>query len=159
MGKLGFTMADQMKNNVRFTEKNVNLTPRTRSAIIVLMWMARIFAVGILLQVFLAGLALFVDSGNWAAHSSFPRYFAFLPILMILLSFIARLPVTYRLQSIRLFVLVVAIFMTAILTSKIGFLSALHPVIAIALFMGAMSLAKNAAAQTRTGLPELAAKA
>ncbi|QGQ99089.1 hypothetical protein EHS13_31530 [Paenibacillus psychroresistens] len=116
----------------------------TRKAMIVLKWMAWVFAAGIILQVFLAGLALFVDTDNWAAHASFPRYFAFLPIFMILLSFIMRLPLTYRVQSIRLFIMVAATFATAILSSKIGYLSALHPVIAVALFMSAMSLARNA---------------
>jgi hypothetical protein len=142
-------MEAQIERNKHIKEKEAGLSPNTRKAIIGLKWMAWVFAAGIILQVFLAGLALFVDSANWAVHSSFPRYFAFLPILMILLSFIMRLPVTYRFQSIRLFIMVAATFATAVLSSKIGFLSALHPVIAVALFMSAMSLARNAAAQTR----------
>jgi hypothetical protein len=117
---------------------------------IALKWLARVFAVCILVQVFLAGLAVFVDEAYWASHSSFVHYFSFLPLVMILLSFIARLPVSFRLQSIRLFGLIIAEFITAVLSSKIGFLSALHPVIALVMFISAMSLAKQTAAHTRT---------
>jgi hypothetical protein len=144
-----------MSNNANLKAINEGMPPRTRRAMILLLWMARIFAAGIVVQVFLAGLALFVDLNNWGAHSSFPRYFAFLPFLMVLLSFIARMPLTFRLQSIRLSAIVVAIFMTAVLASKIGFLSALHPVLAIALFMGAMTLARKAAALTKISLPAI----
>jgi hypothetical protein len=117
---------------------------------IALKWLARVFAVCILVQVFLAGLAVIVDEAYWASHSSFVHYFSFLPLVMILLSFIARLPVSFRLQSIRLFGLIIAEFITAVLSSKIGFLSALHPVIALVMFISAMSLAKQAAEHTRT---------
>jgi hypothetical protein len=128
-------MVDQIKNS---------------KAMIALLWLARVFAVCILLQVFLAGLAVFVDAVYWESHSSFVHFFSFLPIVMILLSFIARLPVSIRMQSIRLFGLIIAEFITAVLSSKIGFLSALHPVIALVMFISAMSLAKQAAEHTRT---------
>jgi hypothetical protein len=123
---------------------------KSSKAMIALKWLARVFAVCILVQVFLAGLAVFVDEAYWASHSSFVHYFSFLPLVMILLSFIARLPVSFRLQSIRLFGLIIAEFITAVLSSKIGFLSALHPVIALVMFISAMSLAKQTAAHTRT---------
>jgi hypothetical protein len=143
-------MTDQQKKNARITADNGDFSPGGHRALLVLMWIARIFALGIVVQVFLAGLALFVDTANWAAHSNFPRYFAFLPILMILLSFIARLPVTYRVKSIQLFAMIILMFLTAILSSKIGFLSALHPVIALALFWNTMTVALQAAAHARS---------
>jgi hypothetical protein len=131
-------MVDQLKSN------------SAHRAMIVLMWLARVFAVCIVVQLFLAGLAVFVGAGHWASHRNFAHYITFLPIVMILLSFIARLPVSIRLQSIRLFGLIIAEYITAVLSSKIGFLSALHPVIALVLFLSAMSIAKQAAAHTRT---------
>jgi hypothetical protein len=151
-------MVDQIKSNSghkgtkaeQLTADLGSLPPIARRGMIVLMWLARVFAVCIIVQVFLAGLAIFVDAAHLAGHKSFAHYITFLPIVMIILSFITRLPVTFRLQSIRLFGLIIVEFSTAILSSKIGFLSALHPVIALVLFWYAMSLAKQAAAHTRT---------
>jgi hypothetical protein len=122
-------MADRRKQNANFFLK----------------WVARIFAAAIVVQVFLAGLALFVNSNNWMPHTYFARCFIIFPILMILLSFIARLPVSHRIKSIQLLVMVILMFVTADLSSQIGFLSALHPVIAVAMFWIAMALSKQAA--------------
>jgi hypothetical protein len=152
-------MADQKKKSKHITASIGDLSLGSRSAMLVFMWIARIFALGIVVQVFLAGLALFVDSTDWAAHSSFPRYFAFLPILMILLSFITRLPDTYRVKSIQLFAMTILMFLSAILSSKIGFLSALHPVIALAMFWNTMAIALQAAAHTRSKPTGLVAEA
>jgi hypothetical protein len=63
---------------------------------------------------------------------------------MILLSFFARLPVNYRVKSIQLLVMVILMFVTAVLSSNIGVLSAFHPVIALGMFWIAMNLAKQA---------------
>jgi hypothetical protein len=126
---------------------NGSLSPGTHRALLVLMWAARLFALVIAVQVFLAGLALFVDS-DWTAHSNFARFFVIIPILMILLSFIARLPITFRVKSIQLVVMVILMFVTADLSKYIGILSALHPVIALAMFWIAMTLSKQATAHT-----------
>jgi hypothetical protein len=154
-------MVDQIKSNSgikgtkaeQLTADLGSLPPLAPKAMIVLKWLkwlARVFAVCILVQVFLIGLALFVDTAYLEGHKSFVHFFSILPLVMIVLSFIARLPVTFRMQSIRLLGLIIAEYPTAILASKIGFLSALHPVIALVLFWYAMSLAKQAAAHTRT---------
>ncbi|AJY77705.1 hypothetical protein VN24_13250 [Paenibacillus beijingensis] len=110
-------------------------------------WMARTFALFIAAQVFLAGLAMFVDS-DWTAHANFARFFIIIPILMMLVSFIARLPVSYRVKSIQLLVMVILMFVTADLSSVIGFLSALHPVLSLAMFWITLAIARQAAAQT-----------
>lgn len=123
-----------------------NMPLRASAAIGVVKWSARIFALVIVVQVFLAGLALFVAADNWAAHANFARYTVVLPVLMIVVSFAARLPAAYRLNSIQLLVMVVLMFVTAILSDKIGFLSALHPVIAAALFWRTMTVAQQAKA-------------
>jgi hypothetical protein len=143
-------MADQMKQNGNFAKSGGggSFSPGAHRAMLVLKWAARIFALIIAVQVFLAGLALFVDSGNWVAHSNFARVFLIIPILMILLAFIARLPITFRVMSIQLVIMVILMFVTADLSKYIGILSALHPVIALAMFWIAMTLSKQAAAHT-----------
>ncbi|WP_233531832.1 DUF6220 domain-containing protein [Paenibacillus alkalitolerans] len=146
-----------MNRNVILAEKNGSLSPGARRAFLVLMWVARVFALLIAMQVFIAGMATFVDSENWMAHTNFARVFIFFPITMILLTFIARLPVTYRLKSIQLLVSVVLMYATAVFSSDIGIISALHPVIALAMFWISMTLAKQAAAHIRTKSPSMAA--
>lgn len=137
-------MEDQLKLNARTADGS--LSPGDVRAVLVLKWLARIFALFIVAQVFLAGLATFVNS-NWTAHTNFARLFIVVPILMILLSFIARLPVIYRTKSFQLLVMVIMMFVTAKLSSVIGWLSALHPVIALGMFWITMTLARQTAAQ------------
>ncbi|WP_274648864.1 SDR family oxidoreductase [Paenibacillus humicola] len=57
---------------------------------------------------------------------------------------IARLPGAFRVKSIQLVVLVILMFVTADLSSDIGFLSALHPVFAAVMFWIAITLVKLA---------------
>lgn len=114
---------------------------------LVVLWAARVFALTIAVQVFIAGMALFVNA-DWTAHTVFARSFVILPIVMILVSFIGRLPVTYRLRSIQLLVMVILMFVTAVLSSVVAIISAFHPVIAVAMFWSAMTLAKLAAADS-----------
>lgn len=104
----------------------------------VVVWL---FAIGIILQVFLAGLALFWNPGQWSSHIGFSRILVIFPILILVLSFIARLPLSLRLQSAGLIAVVVLIAVCAILPSGIGYLSALHPVLAIILFGQTMNIA------------------
>ncbi|MFB9324572.1 DUF6220 domain-containing protein [Paenibacillus aurantiacus] len=99
---------------------------------------AWLFAAAIALQVLIAGLALFVDSANWAAHISFARYFGLLPLVMIALAWIGRFPSKTVLKSVGLFGMIIGMFLTAIFSSRIGGLSALHPVIALMLFWSSM---------------------
>src|SRR3954468_23601301 len=57
---------------------------------------AWIFVGCVLGQVFLAGLATFVDPARWLWHTTFIHFFEFLPILMLPFAFLARLPVLLR---------------------------------------------------------------
>ncbi|MBD0384033.1 hypothetical protein ICC18_28675 [Paenibacillus sp. WST5] len=95
------------------------------------------------LQVFFAGLALFVDSTNWATHISFARYFGFLPLIMAVLAWIGRLPSKTILRSVGLFGMIIGMFLTAIFSARIGGLSALHPVIALMLFWSSTEIIRS----------------
>ncbi|MFD0716935.1 DUF6220 domain-containing protein [Paenibacillus sp. GCM10027626] len=41
---------------------------------------------------FLAGYALFVDSKQWGTHANFAGIFAFIPFVLLILSFPAQFP-------------------------------------------------------------------
>ncbi|WP_274362407.1 DUF6220 domain-containing protein [Paenibacillus thermotolerans] len=103
----------------------------------------RIFAICIFIQVFLAGLALFWNSAQWASHTGFSRLLLVVSILIVVISFIARLPNALRLRSAGLLGIFILMAVSVKLPSGIGYLSALHPVLALTMFMGTVSLARN----------------
>lgn len=104
---------------------------------------ALIFSVSVALQVLIAGIALFVNSGSWAAHVSFARYFAFIPLIMAIMAWMAGLSRRMLWKSIGLFGMVIGMFLTAVLSSRIGFLSAFHPVIAMMLFWSSVDMIRS----------------
>jgi hypothetical protein len=102
--------------------------------------LAWLFAACLLLQTLLAGLATFTNASYWPQHARFADYFAVLPLLMLIVSFTARVPKSLRIQSAALLGMIVLMFLTAIFSARIGLLSALHPVIALMLFFRTMAL-------------------
>lgn len=120
-----------------------NLSPLVVRARLVFKGMVRLFAICILIQVFLAGLALFWDSAQWASHTGFARLLIVVSILILVNSFIARLPLSLRLRSASLFGIIILIAVSAKLPSGIGYLAALHPVLALMLFFGTVSLVRK----------------
>lgn len=120
-----------------------NLSPLVVGARLVFKAMVRIFAICILIQVFLAGLALFWNSAQWASHTGFARLLIIVSILILVISFIARLPLSLRMRSAGLFGIIILIAVSTKLPSGIGYLSALHPVLALMLFFGTVSLIRK----------------
>ncbi|UUZ83892.1 DUF6220 domain-containing protein [Paenibacillus sp. P26] len=105
--------------------------------------MVWIFAIGILVQVFLAGLALFWNPAQWASHMGFSRILIMIPVLMLVVSFVARSPLSLRLRSGGLIGIVILLAVSAHLPAAIGYLSALHPVIAILLLVETLSIVRK----------------
>lgn len=103
-----------------------------------------VFAACVVVQVFLAGMAIFIDPLNWGMHSIFVRYFTFLPILMLIFSFIGRLPRDMLGGSLAMFVMFIAEYITATFSANFPLLSALHPVIALMLFGASTTTIKKA---------------
>ncbi|MBS4196699.1 DUF6220 domain-containing protein [Lederbergia citri] len=124
-------------------EEITNVSPLVVRARLVFNAMLRIFAICILIQVFLAGLALFWDPAQWASHTGFARTLIIFSILILVISFIARLPRSLRLRSAGLLGIIILIAVSVKLPSGIGYLSALHPVLALMLFFGTVSLARR----------------
>ncbi|MBX4147320.1 MULTISPECIES: DUF6220 domain-containing protein [Paenibacillus] len=120
--------------------RKLNLAQFSRVLFFVL---ALIFSVSVTLQVLIAGIALFVNSGSWTAHVSFARYFAFIPLIMAIMAWMAGLSRQVLWKSIGLFGMVIGMFLTAVFASRIGFLSAFHPVIAMMMFWGSVDMIRS----------------
>ncbi|MFM1651955.1 DUF6220 domain-containing protein [Brevibacillus sp. B_LB10_24] len=125
------------------TVEITNLSPLVVRARFVFKAMVRIFAICIMIQVFLAGLALFWNSAQWASHTGFSRLLIIFSILILVISFIARLPLSLRIRSAGLFGIIILLAVSAKLPSGIGYVSALHPVLALMMFFGTVSLARK----------------
>jgi len=119
---------------------------RVDRARVVFKVLAQLFAVCIMIQVFLAGLALFWDSEQWASHTGFSRFLLLPPVLMLIASFIARLPVSLRWSSVGLIVMLILMGVTANVASNAGVVAALHPVIAFLMFGATMTVVRKTSA-------------
>ncbi|MGV3465453.1 MAG: DUF6220 domain-containing protein [Heyndrickxia sp.] len=97
-----------------------------------------LFLIGLLVQVFLAGIAIFADIGNWSSHEIFVRFFEFIPVGMFLLSFFGKIPKMWKWQSASLYLMIILQYVTASLIGKVPYISALHPIIALLLFWRAL---------------------
>ena len=94
-----------------------------------------IFLICIVVQTFLAGLSVFVNPAHWANHSTFVHFFGlYVPLLMLILAFIGRLPNWAKWQSALLVVLIFTMYFTANITAVFPMAAAAHPVIAVLLF-------------------------
>lgn len=113
-----------------------------RTVYAVLAWA---FAACVVVQVFLAGMAIFVDPLNWVRHVNFVHFFGELPILMLILAWIGRLPrgAGLLLGPVILWLLIGVQFATAEARSVVA---ALHPVNALLLAWYGMRLAQKAGA-------------
>ena len=97
-----------------------------------------LFALCVAAQVFLAGLALFRDAAQWATHAAFGYAIGLIPALLLLLSYPAGLPGKTKVKCALLLVLVLLVFISAIFAADIGYMAAVHPVIALGLFLNAV---------------------
>ncbi|WP_051353066.1 DUF6220 domain-containing protein [Thalassobacillus devorans] len=109
---------------------------RTRTRMIQGMFalLAMLFFVCILIQVLLAGAALFVEHSMWETHSTFIHVFEFIPLLLFILSFFSGIPKWLRWQSAGLYIMIVLQYITITIAAPLPYLAVLHPVIALILF-------------------------
>lgn len=112
----------------------------TRGMLTLFSWL---FFICILIQVFLAGLAIFVSKGQWADHELFVRYFGLIPIIMLILSFFGKTAKGYKWQCFGLFLMIILQYVTAGLSNTIPYISALHPIFALILFWRALVIAQE----------------
>jgi hypothetical protein len=98
------------------------------------------YLVWVILQVFFAGLGIFVDSNNLELHRTFANYFEFASIIMFLLSFAGRIKGSLRWLPLGLFVLTSLQHMSIQFS---GMLPAIHTVDALLLFWISLHLTKR----------------
>lgn len=115
-------------HNVNESTKKIPI--RVRYAQISYFILASIFIICIIIQVFIAGMAIFENPVNWGRHTAFVHIFEYVPMVMVILSFLGRLPWRITWGSLGLFILIVVQYATAH-----GLAPAFHTVIALVLFL------------------------
>ncbi len=90
-----------------------------------------VFFIAVLTQIFLAGLAIFVNPIYWMKHTTFIHVFGFnIPVLLFLLSYFGKLPQWAYIYVFGLISGVFFMYFTANFTNILRWLGALHPIIA-----------------------------
>ncbi|MFC5530768.1 DUF6220 domain-containing protein [Cohnella yongneupensis] len=89
---------------------------------------AALFAVCVVVQFYLAGMALFADEGGWSPHANFAKMFEYLPLLMFILSFIGKIGGRLRWLSLGMFVLFIFQHLTVRVFNDTWVVASLHPV-------------------------------
>jgi hypothetical protein len=118
------------------TPTTQSLSPLARGAGMVYTVLAGLFTLGVVIMVFLAGLGVLVSPSYFVWHETFSHVIEFVPVLMLLVGFFAKL----RWQTLALTALLFALFMLQYvflyLMPQLGLmpLRALHAVNALALF-------------------------
>jgi hypothetical protein len=95
------------------------------------MIIAWLFSAAIVVQIFLAGLALFDTAERWSDHSSFGEMIGILPLLALVLVLVGRA----GRESIGMTVVMVILSIVQIMLPSFdtGWIAALHPLVAFAL--------------------------
>ncbi len=116
-----------------------------KSMRIIYLIIAWLFPVAILVQVFFAGLSLFTGQSYWDAHITFGHTIGILPILLVILGYLGRLPRrTIILTWLALGIYLVQAEVFAAIRDNAPFLAAFHPVLALVLFALALINAMRA---------------
>ncbi len=113
----------------------------TRMAYLVAAWL---FAITVILQVFLAGLSLFASAANWGTHKEFGYSLGFLALLLVVLAFAGRIPRTIGRWLARLLTVYAIQTILPNLRRDAPWIAALHPVNALAIFWIALTRARRA---------------
>ncbi len=120
----------------------------TRIIYLIVAWL---FPTAILVQVLFVGLSLFTGKAYWDAHITFGHSLALLPLLLVILGYLARLPRrTIILTWLALGTYLVQAEVFAAIRAAVPILAAFHPVLALLLFALALILALQARTLVRT---------
>lgn len=115
-------------------ERTAQPNKKGRFAGIVFVILAIAFALSVTIQVFLAGMSVFVNPIHWSKHVIFVHFIEFVPLLMLLFGFIGRLQAKLLWQSASCFALIFVMYFTANIISVAPVAAAFHPVAALVLF-------------------------
>ena len=113
---------------------------------------AWLFPIAILVQVFLVGLSLFTNQSYWDDHISFGHMIGVLPILLVILGYLGRLPRrTIILTWLALGTYIIQAEVFAAIRADVPIFAAFHPVLALVLFALALIIALQARTVVRAG--------
>jgi membrane-bound metal-dependent hydrolase YbcI (DUF457 family) len=114
---------------------------------------AWLFPVAILIQVFFVGLSLFTGQAYWGTHRDVGHTLAVLPLLLVILAYLGRLPsVEKGLIWLMFGVYLVQAEVFAVIRADVPLLAAFHPVLALVLFALALIIALRARTVVRAGI-------
>jgi hypothetical protein len=103
------------------------------------------FFVGVVVQVFLAGLALLAPSvSTWGNHVGFGYFIGYILLPLIVFAFVGRLPRSIKIQMGVLFLLYIVQLTLIYLRTSLPIIAALHPVNALLLFWFSFKHAREA---------------
>lgn len=106
---------------------------RIRTGRVIYLILAIFFTLCILAQIYLAGMAVFLNPAVWPKHTMFVHLFGFnLPVFMLIFAMVGSLP---RWAYWQLFGLFVSIFLMYFTANMLPWFGPLHPVMAILLFV------------------------
>jgi hypothetical protein len=107
---------------------------------------AWLFALCILIQVFLAGLSIFTSPSYWSVHIGFAHIFESIPMLLLIFALLGRLPRAITLLSLLLIAQFALQYAFVQLSGSLGIaaLAAFHPVNAVVMFWVALYVARHA---------------
>lgn len=106
-----------------------------RMSRIIYLLLGVLFAIGVIMQVMLAGMAVFINGLHWVRHSMLIHAFGFnIPLFMLVAAFIGKMPRFAYWQVFGSFVLIFLLYFTANMRGTLPIVAALHPVIAMILF-------------------------
>ncbi|WP_282141628.1 DUF5957 family protein [Cytobacillus oceanisediminis] len=91
----------------------------------------------LLIQFFLAGISIFENPSKWAAHKLFVHMFGYaIPVLMIITALAGRFFTLIYKEIMVIFLLLFAMYFTANMDWRVGWLGAFHPIAGV-LLLGA----------------------
>lgn len=133
--------ASSIKEVLKLTGSN-HRVQYSRQVFLVLAW---IYAICVVIQTLIAGMAVFNNYAFWEYHTTFAIWFQFIPILMLILAFSGQLSKKIRWEVVVLFLLIVPLQYVSVHVPIIG---AIHPVTPLILFWLILLIIKQA---TRAG--------
>ena len=129
----------------------------TRAARYAYVFLAWAFVLGLVYQVFVAGLGLFAGAGNWEAHAGFGWILHLVPLLILAAAALSRAGRRHWQWALALAVVVFTVPLFVLARGDLPEIAALHPVSAFVAFALSVAVARNSLAALRMTDPERAA--
>jgi hypothetical protein len=134
VGSLGAEINNQWDPHKVALEGTERLTGKMVWVGVVFFCLTALFALCLIIQIFLAGLAIFAEPVYWASHTTFVHMFEIIPLLMMVLALVGRLPRKLIWQSVGLLLLIFLMYLTANIGALSPYVAATHPVMAMIMF-------------------------